>query len=51
MVKSDQSNLIFYLGTYGNQKNVQSYITFVNKSFSKPENIIKLLQLPDKEFS
>jgi hypothetical protein len=23
-------------------------MAFVNKSFSKPENIIKLLQLPDK---
>ncbi len=26
-------------------------MAFVNKSFSKPENIIKLMQLPDKEFA
>jgi len=30
---------------------LQNHIGFVNKSFSKPENIIKLLQLPDKEFA
>jgi hypothetical protein len=35
-------------GTYSNSKNLQNHMTFVNKSFSKPENIIKLLQLPDK---
>lgn len=48
IVKADQSKPIFILETYGNQKNLQSHIAFVNKSFSKPENIIKLMQLPDK---
>ena len=41
VVKTDQK-------TYGNQKNLQNHVAFVNKSFSKPENIIKLMQLPDK---
>jgi hypothetical protein len=26
-------------------------MAFVNKAFSKPENIVKLLQLPDKQFA
>jgi hypothetical protein len=51
VVKTDQSNLHPKIGAYSNQKNLQNYITFVNKSFSKPENIIKLMQLPDKEFA
>ena len=42
---------MFYIETYSNQKNLQNHVTFVNKTFSKPENIIKLLQLPDKEFT
>ena len=37
--------------TYSNQKTLQNYINFVNKSFTKPENIVKLMQLPDKEFT
>lgn len=40
-----------YSGAYANQKNLSNYVSFVNKSFSKPENIIKLMQLPDKEFT
>jgi hypothetical protein len=43
--------LSVHIETFGNQKNLTSYITFVNKGFSKPDNIIKLLQLPDKEFA
>ena len=37
--------------TYSNQKTLQNYMAFVNKSFLKPENIVKLMQLPDKEFA
>lgn len=44
VVKADQK-------TYSNAKNVQNHLSFVNKAFGKPENIIKLLQLPDKEFT
>lgn len=40
-----------HVGAYGNAKTLQNYTAFVNKSFSKPENIIKLMQLPDKEFA
>jgi hypothetical protein len=39
---------IRYLGAFANQKNQQTYLAFVNKCFTKPENIIKLMQLPDK---
>lgn len=44
IVKTDQR-------AYANAKTLQNYVAFVNKSFSKPENIIKLMQLPDKEFA
>jgi hypothetical protein len=35
MVKADQSIIYLYLETYSNQKILQKYNAFVNKTFSK----------------
>jgi hypothetical protein len=39
-----------FLATYSNEKTKQKYMAFVNKTFSKGENIIKLMGFDNVHF-
>ena len=53
MVKADESIFMLNLETYNNPSNpkeLQRYNAFVSKTFSKGENIIKLMGLNNEQF-
>ena len=51
LVATDTSNLSLIKETYTNPKTMQKHQTFVNKTFSKGEGIIKLMGLNNEHFT
>lgn len=51
IIKSDQRKITIISETYGSEKAKQKHTTFVNKTFSKGENMIKLMGLKNEQFA